>query len=80
MFVVAKSLKGKEFFYVASSAHAVPKTSAKKICDDLNSVNYDLNEKYVWHVHEVDQYDNAFYYAEHQKFAYRNHKLVKIAS
>ena len=79
MLVVAKSLKGQEFLYNARSSHAVPKTSAKKICQALNDIRYELKDDEVWHVHEVDQYDIAFLYAEGQKFCFQNKKLVRYA-
>lgn len=79
MLVVAKSLKGQEFLYNARSAHAVPKTSAKKICQALNDIKYQLKESEVWYLHEVDQYDIAYIFADGQKFCYRNKNLVEFA-
>ena len=71
MIVLAKSLAGQEFLYSAKSAHAVPKTSARKIMDALNKARYDLAEGQVWHLHEVGEYDDAEWYGERQRFSIR---------
>ncbi len=72
MMIVAKSIKGQEFMYNPKSAHQVPKSSAQKICDALNEERWKLKNEEVWHVHEVDQYDTAFQYAEWQSFSCRS--------
>lgn len=72
MMIVAKSVKGQEFLYGARTAHKVPKASAQKICKALNDANWKLNGGEIWFVHEVDQYDSAFEYAEWQSFSIRN--------
>lgn len=68
MTVIAMSIKDKEYLYKASTAHTVSKSNARKICDMLNSLKYKLDDDHVWFVHEVDKYDNAYIYAERQKF------------
>jgi len=78
MKVVAKSVKGKEFFYNAESAHKVSDRSAWKIASALNNVHYDLKEGEVWHVHDVDEYDKAYLYGMAQAFVRRNGGLVRV--
>lgn len=74
MLVCAMSLKGKEFFYKANTARKVSKASAQKICDIANKCEflYSYHPGYVWHIYEVDQYDQAYEYAQFQKFTIRN--------
>ena len=78
MLAIAKSEKGREFLYNASSAHSIPKSSAEKIKSILNQARFDLKDNEVWFIHEVDRFDNAYYYAEGQKFCFRNRRLVRI--
>ena len=78
MTVVAKSLRGHEFMYNPRSAHAVAERKAKAICDKLNELNYLLdNENEVWYVHEVDQYDTAYVFAEGQRFTWGKRGLIR---
>jgi len=70
--VIAKSIKGKEFLYNAASARKVSKRSANTILSVLNEMKWRLSENEVWHIHEVDEYDNAYYYAQRQAFTIRN--------
>lgn len=70
MYVLAKSVKGQEYLYSASSAHAVAKKSMNKICSTLNEIRYSLKDTEVWHIHEVSEYDTAYDYAQFQKFYY----------
>ena len=77
MTILAKSIKGAEFAYSAASAHKVPKTSARKICNALNKVGYKLNAGECWFVHEVSGWENAGIYAEGQRFAIRNGRLIE---
>ena len=72
MFVIAKSLKGAEYMYKAESAHKVSERSAKTILQVLNDKRWDLKENEVWAIHEVWNIDNAYYYAQDQKFTIRN--------
>lgn len=72
MLVIAKSVKGREFLYNASSARAVSARSANKILSVLNEMKWRLSDDEVWHIHEVDQYDDAYYYAQRQAFKIRN--------
>lgn len=68
MLVIAKAVKGKEFFYKASSARKVSKKSAKVICDICNKYNYQLQAGEIWHIYEIDKYCNAYDYAQFQQF------------
>lgn len=68
MMVVAISAKGHEFLYSAKTAHKVSKASAEKICKALNEAKYHLKDGDIWHVHEIDKYDNAWIYAHEQEF------------
>ena len=72
MLVIAKSVKGKEFLYNAESARKVSKRSASAILSVLNEMKWRLSDNEVWHIHEVDEYDNAYYYAQRQAFTIRN--------
>lgn len=77
MIVLAKSIKGHEFIYSPKSAHGVPKSSARKIMDALNRAGYDLKDDQVWHIHEVGSYDDASFYAGHQKFSIRKGNIYE---
>lgn len=68
MYCIAKSVKGAEYMYNASSAHKVSKASAQKIADALNNAKWNIKDNEVWHVHEIDRYDRAYDYAEWQEF------------
>lgn len=68
MKVLAISAEGQEFLYKASTAHKVSARSGKIIMDTLNKAKYGLKENEVWHMHEVDRYDNAYAYATYQEF------------
>lgn len=79
MKIVARSEKGREFFYIPSSARSVPVSSALKICNALNAAGYQLLAGEVWHVHDVDIFDTAYDYAQFQKFFIRSGKLYDTA-
>lgn len=72
MKVIAKSVKDHEYLYSAQSARKVSARSAEKILKVLNEMKWNLKENEVWHIHEVDQYDNAYYFAQYQSFTIRN--------
>ena len=42
--IIAKTIKGKEFFYNANSAYKVSANSAEKILTVLNSVRWNLSD------------------------------------
>lgn len=71
MVIVAKSVVGHEYLYNASSAHGVSKRSANIIVKILNDCKWHLKPNEVWFIHEVDMYDNAYDYAQRQKFTIR---------
>ncbi len=68
MVVLAKSIAGQEFMYSARSAHKVPAKRAAAIRDALNGIRYDLKDGQIWHLHEIDEFDAAYDFAEMQKF------------
>ena len=72
MKVIAKSVKGREFLYKADTARKVSNRSAETILKVLNEMKWRLNDNEVWYIHEVDEYDNAYYYAQRQAFTIRN--------
>jgi len=77
MIVLAKSAEGMEYLYSAKSAHAVPKSSARKIMDALNNAKYDLRDGQVWHMYEVCGLDDASFYAERQAFGIRKGSIYE---
>lgn len=78
MTILALSAKDQEFLYQPKTAHAVSKTSAGKIRDALNNAGYKTTPDSVWYIHEVNEYDNAFYYAEYQRFTlHKNGRITE---
>lgn len=71
MFIVAQSVKGKEFLFKASTSHRVSKASAEKIAAALNRAGFMLPASggLVWYVHDVSDYDPAADYAHFQSFS-----------
>lgn len=72
MKVIAKSVQGHEFMYNAASARKVSERSAKTILNVLNEKRYLLKDGEIWHIHDVDSYDNAYHYAQSRAFRIRN--------
>ena len=74
MLIIAKSVKGAEFLYDATSARKVSKASAEKICKIVNEHKYLLgaDESTCWSIHEVYPLDRAYEYAQYQTFTIRN--------
>ena len=74
MLIIAKGIKGAEFFYDATTAHKVSKASAEKICKIVNDYKYKLkaDDKHIWHIYEVWDIDSAYDYAQYQSFSIRN--------
>ena len=68
MTVVARSVKGKEFLYSASSAHRVAPKEAQIMADALNRAEYGITPDQVWFVHDVGPCDNAYAYGKMQGF------------
>lgn len=77
MKIVAQAIKGQEYFYKASTAHKVPEAKAQKVADALNEISYKLADGRVWHVFDVGMYDDAYYYAEGQRFTYGKNGTIK---
>ena len=71
MLVLAISVKDHEYLYSAKSARAVSARSADIICKTVNYHKYLLKDGEIWHVHEVDRYDNAYDYARFRAFKIR---------
>ena len=73
MYILAMSKKGQEYIYKPSTARKVSAASKEKICNICNEYQflYTCHPGYIWHVHQVDQYDTAFEYAQFQKFTIR---------
>jgi hypothetical protein len=80
MTIVAIARKGTEFLYRASTAHKVPKSSAKMICDALNKVGFMLTEdSEIWHVYtDIPEWSNAGAYASTQAFRRHNNQLQRV--
>ena len=68
MMIIAKSIKGQEFYYSPRTAHRVNARKARKVCDALNACGYMLAENETWYPHEVADWENAAIYAEGQRF------------
>ena len=77
MKIVAKTIDGKEFIYSAHSAHRAPAKRIKEVLEILNENRYKLKDGEKWWIYEVDQYDDAFYYSENQRFGFRGEYLVE---
>jgi hypothetical protein len=55
MKLIAKTIKGKEFFHSRKDAAFAPESSANKICRIMNDERFRLNnENEVWHVYDYD--------------------------
>lgn len=74
MKILARTIPGREFMYNAKSAHKVSARSAEQILRIVNEnadrIGTPAGER--WHLYDVDQYDNAYYYAQYQSFTIRN--------
>ena len=77
MKILALSVTGKEYLYIPATAHKVNQQKAKIVCDIVNKYQYKVKPGYTWHIHEIDNYDNAFYYASAQAFTISKNGLVK---
>lgn len=77
MTVVARSVKGKEFLYSASSAHRVAPKKAQIIADALNRAEYGITPDQTWFVHDVGPYDNAYGYGSLQGFQMRKDGTIR---
>lgn len=57
MVVIAKTIKGKEFFHSVHEMYGAPKSSASKICDVMNHVRFRLKEGEAWHIYDEYMYE-----------------------
>lgn len=74
MKIIAKTIIGNEFLYSAKSARKVSAKSAEKILSVVNEHKslLGLKENEIFHIYDVNEYDDAFYYAQKQSFIIRN--------
>ena len=74
MKVIAKTIIGHEYMYNARTARKVSARSAAVILEAVNQHKYLLNtaDNEIWHIYDVDEFDNAYYYAQRQSFTIRN--------
>lgn len=69
MKVLAITTRGSEYLYSYRTAHKVNARKAQAIADILNEKRYMLHDDaHIWHVYEIDQYDNAYVFASDQEF------------
>ena len=78
MLIIAKTVKGKEYYYGVKTAHKVSMAGSEKILEVLNRVRYQLGDGQTWHIYEIDRYDTAYDYAEFQKFTIRKGIVKEI--
>lgn len=57
MLVIAKAIKGKEFFHSIREMYEVPKRSAEKICEIMNREKWNLKDNETWHIYEGTLYE-----------------------
>lgn len=74
MYIIAKTIKGREFMYNPKTARRVSARSAKTILEVVNRYAFllDTERGEIWHIYEIDQYDTAFCFAQSQAFTIRN--------
>ena len=62
MKLIAKAIKGKEFFHSRKDAAFASDSSAEKICKVMNETKFRLNnENEVWHVYDYVLYRLCIY-------------------
>lgn len=69
--MIAKTMIGQEYIYSRKSAHSVPKSSAKMICEALNRARYQLKDGETWWIYDCEGYEMEFTSAGFQRFARR---------
>ena len=74
MKIIAKTIKGQEFMYSASSAGKVSNASADKICAIVNEHKTMLGakENEYFKVYEIDRYSKAWDFAQFRAYTIRN--------
>lgn len=76
-YFIAISKKGAEFLYKKNTAIAVPASSADKIAEALNTLNYKLNPGETWHKHENNSYLNDYIESEIKRYTGKNITVSK---
>ena len=73
MKIIAKTIKGKEFMYYPKTARKVSERSAETILKAVNQHKFllDTKENEIWHIYEIDKYDQAYIFAQYQAFTIR---------
>ena len=69
--MIARAVKGREFLYSPSSAHAVSAAGASSICAALNAAGWGLKPGEVWHVYDLGWYEREATAAGLQAFTRR---------
>lgn len=57
MMVIAKTVKGKEYFHSTREMYEAPKRSAEKICEIMNSEKWNLKDNETWHIYNETLYE-----------------------
>lgn len=65
---IAISPENKGFIFKRCSMIATPAASAEKICNFLNSINYQINAGEKWYIHDNDYYFNSLITKEIRRF------------
>lgn len=75
MKIIAITTAGAEYMYSVWSAHAVPVSSAEKICAALNKAGYRIRDGKTWRLYDVGPLDNAYDIAKQQRFSVRSGRV-----
>lgn len=73
--MIARAVKGKEYMYSRSSAHAVSAAGAGPICAALNAAGWGLGPGEVWHVYDLGWYEREATAAGLQAFTRRGGRI-----
>lgn len=65
--VIAKSIKGKEYFYSRKDCYSVSHKKARLVCDILNRLQWQLKDNEVWFIHEIDDTEYKYCNAAFQQ-------------
>lgn len=77
MKMIAKAIEGKEYLYIAKTAHKVSARSADRICEALNQQRYQLSEGQIWHVYDMGDYEKEHTAAGYLSFCIKNGYLCE---
>lgn len=80
MKILAKTIKGQEFIYSPKTAGRVSERNAQKVCDIVNQFKTLLgcNDNECYHVYDVSEYDNAYWYAQNRRFILHKDGTVSV--